>query len=271
MKKTIYILIISICIGLDNPAIASEDSNYQKGFSATVSMKMWVNEWESPTLLTFNNSNLVRSQHSDTVEFAFIPSLNFTYNRFFVSGSYLPETDYSFEIQDVSSFETKFHATRSEWDINFGYYILPSLIISAGYKDINRDFNIHVNTNNIPNLGKADTNGFTIGIASFAPLNDLFAMYGSFTFGWLDTDKQLNELEGIIGNSGKFDVEYYLGELGLTYSSQLNSIPQLNTVSIYMGYRYQALNEERGNLYTSRPLEVTDTTSGFVFGVNLTF
>jgi hypothetical protein len=38
-----------------------------------------------------------------------------------------------------------------------------------------------------------------------------------------------------------------------------------------MGYRFQTLNEERGNLDNGRPLEITDTTSGFVFGVNLSF
>ena len=289
MIKKIYITIIfPICIGLGNPVIAFENnflksvfetSHFEKDFSASVGLKMWVNEWEYPTVLTWSptsTNNMVRSQHSDTVEFAFIPTLNLRYKNFFISGSYFPETDYSFEIQDVLGLSSKFYARRSEWDINFGYYIFPSLIVTAGYKNINRDFGINVNDNNgliqsFPNVGKADTNGLTLGIAGVASIRGKLGLYGSFAYGWLDTEKNI-QFANILGQQhGNFDVEYYLGELGLTYSSKLENIHALEAASVYMGYRFQTLNEERGNLENERPLEITDTTSGFVFGVNLSF
>lgn len=284
MKKRIYIAIVfSISIGLSNSVIAIEEnffssifdtSNFEKDFSASVGLKMWVNEWEYPTVLTFSptsTNNMVRSQHSDTVEFAFIPALNLKYKNFFVSSSYFPETDYSFEIQDVLGFTSKFDAKRSEWDINFGYYILPSLAVMAGYKNINREFGININGNQMANAGKADTNGLTLSIAGAAPLRGQFGLYGNFAYGWLDTEKNLT-FSGILGEQyGNFDVEYYLGEFGLKYFSRLKNFYALEAASVYMGYRFQSLNEERGSLDNGRPLEITDTTSGFVFGVNLSF
>jgi hypothetical protein len=46
-------------------------------------------------------------------------------------------------------------------------------------------------------------------------------LYGSFAYGWLNTEKNL-VFANILGQQhGNFDVEYYLGEFGLTYSSKL--------------------------------------------------
>jgi len=291
MKQTIYIaIILPICLGLGNPVIAFENYHFKKDFSASIGLKTWINEWEYPILLTTNNNYMVRTQHSDTTEFAFIPTLNLRYKKFFVSGSYLPDTNYSFETQNIDlvdkeiyigTIAAQFNATRSEWDINLGYYILPSLIVTAGYKNINREFDINLNDKQFPNVvqpflnvGKTDTSGFTLGFAGVAPLRGQFGLYGSFAYGWLKTEKNISSnFKNVLGQQyGNFDVKYYLGEFGLTYFSKLENIHTLEAASIYMGYRFQALNEERGSLDNNgRPLEVTDTTSGFVFGVNLSF
>jgi hypothetical protein len=89
------VIIFAICIGLGNPSIAFENnllksvfetSHFEKDFSAWVGLKMWVNEWEYPTVLTWSptsTNNMVRSQHSDTVEFAFIPTVNLRYKNYF--------------------------------------------------------------------------------------------------------------------------------------------------------------------------------------------
>jgi len=104
--------------------------------------------------------------------------------------------------------------------------------------------------------GDNKTDGLTLGIASVVSLQGRFGLYGSFAFGWLETKAKTTT----------YNSDYYLGELGLLYSPRFEQIPALDAASVYVGYRFQFLNDDVaiGN-------GATDSTEGFVLGVNLIF
>ena len=172
-------------------------------------------------------------------------------------------------------------ANRSEWDINMGYFIHPFLAVSVGYKKIKRHaaFNYQIppidyvlanfagsgepELDTLPSkefslTQNDETKGFTLGIASVVPLQGRFGLYGNFAVGWLETK----------GEAITYDTDYYLGEVGFLYSHKLESIAVLHAASIHLGYRFQSMHEDI-------PVDTikgdTDSTDGFVLGVNLSF
>jgi len=281
-----------------------------KNFAAVIGVKSWFNKWEFPIELPDNQQ--IVSYNSKT-ESTFIPVLSFKYKNLFVSGSFFPKKDYSFAAQsiDFPFFEpsnqegpsiyyfdnnqqeflgisneasvkipipVSISGERSEWDINVGYYLFPTLAVTAGYKRIKRqvsmdipdDFSLtlfneagQTATVDVNQLRQAfleeqdnKTDGLMLSIASVVPLQYQFGLYGSFAYGWLKTK----------GNGKTIDSKYKLGELGLLYSHRFEQMPALNAASAYLGYRFQFLNDDFsvGN-------GATDSTEGFVFGVNVVF
>lgn len=270
MKKILFraITLSIIYFGLGGTALAEEPlSTEEKAFSPSVSMKMWVNTWSLPVNGS-ETANQIWSFRSDT-EFAFIPVLSARFDKFFVSGSYFSKTDYEFgtqtlyiPIQDqVAVGKLNISATRSEWDLNLGYYLHPSLAITAGYKEIKRDFTLTLPEVPQPNNtmdGGYKSNGFTLGVGSVVPIQNQFNLYGNFAVGRL------------MDGSSNSNSNYYLGELGFLYGSRFETLPALESASVYIGYRFQALKDDirSGNSATNG---ATDTTDGFVLGVNLSF
>jgi hypothetical protein len=310
LKKAIS-MAITMGIGLGSAAVAEEpqspttgkqegslfEPHFGKDFSASVGVKAWISQWTLPLYHVRENQSdqeLVQSYVSKT-EIPIVPVISFRYKNFFVSGSYFPKTDYSFGEQfidlPVEGSETKVlkelsgSAERSEWDINVGYYLLPSLVVTAGYKKINRDYRWVVSpenadivtrdarddddavpiADNITSIltfegtfeANDDIDGLTLGIAGVAPLQGRLGLYGNFAFGWLETYSS---------SGATYDADYYLGDLGLLYSSRLDNIRMLEAASVYLGYRFQTFTEDV-------PIGegTTDTTKGFVFGVNFVF
>jgi len=267
LKKAIAMSIaLPMSIGLGQSAIADETGGLA-GFSASVGLKTWVNVWDVPS----DELNQILSFRSES-EVVLIPVLSFRYNNFFISGSYFPETDYGLGKQtiygryeglpEITSYSGRFSAERSEWDINVGYYLSPFLVVTAGYKKIERSFAVELTEIVYSPLGTSysfdnKTDGFTIGIAGVAPLQGKLGIYGNLVLGWLETSEK---------GKDNFDSDYRLGELGFLYSSRFDQIPMLNAASIYAGYRFQAVKDDMpiGN-------GADDTTEGFVLGVNLTF
>jgi len=307
MKKAFVIAtIIPICIGLGNSAIGEESQqqslgkevsplfdlqSHDKNFAAVIGVKSWFNQWDLP-IEVLPNQQIV-SYNSET-ETTWIPVLSFKYKNLFVSGSFFPKKDYSFDEQAIElpinlfdgipdelgkiSVPISISGERSEWDINLGYYLFPTLAVTAGYKRIKRQFSMHIPDNFFPSFNQdgqveatqdanqlkdgdffeqeTKTDGLMLSIASVVPLQDQFGLYGSFAYGWLKTK----------GGEESIDSKYKLGELGLLYSHRFERMPALNAASAYLGYRFQFLNDDFsvGN-------GATDSTEGFVLGVNIVF
>jgi len=280
LKQAIAIAITVPLLGLGNATIAADESSSTmagKSWNASVGLKLWRNEWTIPGF----GSHQAPEYHSGA-ELVMIPVLSARYKNWMVSGSYFPKTDYSFNSSGTVNFNqptfpgvqidsARVNGERSEFDINVGYYVLPSLIVTLGYKNIDRDFAItHTLSTGDTTSSRAnqDTSGFTLGLAAVAPLSDKIGLYGSFAYG-LDMETEW-------GTGFEYDNDYYLGELGLLYGKKLDGVPVLESASAYVGYRFQALIE---HYQTSHPFtnsssvgtNTADYTQGFVIGVNLSF
>ena len=158
--------------------------------------------------------------------------------------------------------QKKVTAERSEFDINIGYYILPTLLVTLGYKNIKRNFLITENvmipdpiTNNYSNTANANLSGLTLGISGMVPLSVEIGMYGNFAYG-------LN-METEWKSGVTYGNDYYIGEFGVASNYKLDTVPILNNASVYIGYRLQTIKD---NLILFK-----DYTQGFVLGVNLAF
>jgi len=142
-------------------------SHFSKHFTASVGVKTWFNKWDLPTVLEPEDSSdqSLLLSYDSKMETTFIPVLSFRYKNFLVSGSYFPSTDYSFGQQSLDfpffipsngeglkyvddsgnmvgisgnaavkmPLPVSISAERSEWDINLGYYVHRSLVVTAGY------------------------------------------------------------------------------------------------------------------------------------------
>jgi len=279
--------------------------SHDKNFTAIIGVKSWFNKWDFPLELPANQQILHYKSETETT---WIPVLSFKYKNLFVSGSFSFKKGFATQTIDLlfpnlSNQEepsiyfvddnqgllgvsgeasvkipvpVSLSGERSEWDINVGYYLLPTLAVTAGYKrikrqvsmDIQDDFSLTlfnqagqtatVDVNKLKQelLAEKKTDGLMLSIASVVPLQDRFGLYGSFAYGWLKTKS----------GGESVDSKYKLGELGLLYSHRFDRMPALNAASAYLGYRFQFLNDDFsvGN-------GATDSTEGFVLGVNIVF
>ena len=278
LKKAIAIALTFMITVLVNVAIAAMDEEsleYQellaseesvldiggKNWSASVGIKLWHNNWN----LVLSTDSQAVSYNSNT-ELLMIPILSARYNNWMMSGSFFSKNNYSFgssmiAFKDGNTLsDISLTAERSEFDINVGYYVLPSLVATLGYKQIDRVFSI-LEDNQIGDDQKIKTSGFTFGVAAFAPLSKQVGLYGNFAYGYLKTKS-----EGV----NTYNSDYYLGEVGFSYSKNFEGILfVLESGSVYMGYRFQNLVDH----YDFYPGTSTlaDYTQGFVIGVNLSF
>lgn len=254
-----------------------ESNNFDKDWGIAIGLKAWANEWDLPVVwhpsgLTGERSTSVLQFNSD-LEIGYMPSFIARYRNFFIGGSFLPSTDYTFQEHnihgttlitpgDVSIGEMVINVKgeRQEWDINMGYLLTPNLAVSLGYKTIDREYEYQGTfTNyigefaNIPipsNLKESyTTNAPIVGLAGSFPVGMNFNFYGNLAYGLL---------------GGDMDGNYYLAELGVDYSLPLEGF--VTAVSLSAGYRFQRLDVE-----SDWGVDMSDTTSGLTLGVRAMF
>ncbi|MCI0562267.1 MAG: hypothetical protein MN733_27590, partial [Nitrososphaera sp.] len=198
-----------------------------------------------------------------------IPVVSVKYKNFFVSSSYYPETEFEFEdsseIPDLLTIQTS--AEREEWDVALGYFLTPYLAFTAGYKDIEQTFVDTITFIGEPPIvtepSTTDISGPTLGLVGSAPIGSGFGVYGSFAYGFLES-----EFEGI---SEDFDTPYVVAEGGVTYTHNITHVPAympLSAATVFAGYRFQSYDTED---VTTSGEDGVDEAKGFVVGVNLTF
>lgn len=259
----------------------------------------------STTQGNFNHNRQVSADH----EAAVIPFTSARYGRFFVGGSYYTDTTFSFanDIQHITqtttfldtnahpvkstpeTFRTLFSSdgSRSEWDISVGYYLLRGLAFTVGYKEVNMKVNTRVSTTSNgsstitdPNYSIQDSNKFsgpTLGLSFSLPISYGISGYGSYTHGFMNWDyRSVSSPETITANS---NANYDVAEIGFSYSPNVDFLTAhvpVNSASIFAGYRYQrlqydiSLNSSTGKS-SSLVKDATDTTQGFVSGINIGF
>jgi hypothetical protein len=292
--------------GSSVPTSTTPAGDGKKDFMLAVGTKVWITEWN--TWRAPNVRGADRGQNIQTLtsgsssETSPIPSLTARYKSFFLTGSYLAETDYSFPTQsqvydfvdnagghNVAKLAYKFSGQRREWDVSLGYQILPYLAVTAGYKEIRQKFGdlsclasiVVPDTNRFANrdcLGTAPQAatvtyaGPTLGISGAAPIGKGFGLYGNFAYGWLAANYRADSRAG--GDKGVTDVDYYVGELGLTYTHLMKSLPihlPLTSATAYAGYRYQTYESTLRERNLANGNNPKDVVQGFVAGFNLAY
>lgn len=263
LSRSIPSLALLVCAAA-SPAFAGDD------VLVTLGAKVWNNKWTSwdyyPPLALSSTMGLPGASENFTSgsQSALIPSLTLRYQNFLLTGSKFVNKEYGF----AGSSGTSFTAKRDETDLHAGYYVLPTLALTVGYKDVKQDFA----------GGKVfKYSGPIIGAVGSAPLTQGFSLYGNFGYGAMNAEFP----SGLTDNSGrgKMNADYLLSDVGIAYSFDVNSLfPGAKAMTATLGYRSQTLATQGFAVGTdpakptqSRSTELRDNTEGIVLGINITF
>jgi hypothetical protein len=195
-------------------------------FSLSIGARGWVNDWTSWRIdNVFVNTGPVQVSeplHSQT-RFTVTPQVSLRYRNLLISTSYLATESYSLK----GSLATV-AATRSEFDANAGYYVLPGLTVVMGYKEVRQDYG----------TGLFKWTGPTAGVAGSVPIGatrwSLYALYG---YGMLKLKVPADSAD--INGRQSFDANYSVIEGGAAYNFGFEGF--LRTLRLTIGYRAQVL------------------------------
>lgn len=243
---TISMVAVAVLGGI-NSAQAADG----KDFSATIGLKVWNAWWQTGFIDTAagNYSNQVTSNGTP----ALIPSLTVKYKDYFINGSYFNATNFGFPTFTYfapAAVTVTSSAKRTETDINVGWYFVPQVAVTLGYKEVKQDYTFVGTAGTFTTKYKTPT----IGVSGSAKIGDSGAfMYGNGVHG-LSVKVSGNGIAGMNVGGGK----YSSSELGFGWAFAQG-------VTATLGYKYQTISAfydgVRGN----------DITSGFIGGVNYTF
>jgi hypothetical protein len=167
-----------------------------------------------------------------------MPIVSVRYADFIASLSALPSTSFSF----ADGHEDQ----REEFDVNVGYFVLPGLALTLGYKKVQQS--------NGPDRYRPA--GPVIGLSGNAPLSGAWSLYGNLGVGRLKTPG---------GDPISFDADYRLTELGVAYALDGQDFPRRWTFTA--GYRIQVMSSKEA----FGTQDGRDTTEGFTLGAIATF
>jgi hypothetical protein len=149
--------------------------DWDRDFSATVGVKIWVNDWTRgrafissgvvaavPNTSAFSFDTAPDSAESN-IEAVPVPQLSVRYKWFFVAGSYYAKTGFDFDDSvattratvdtdgdgffDTENTNTALFSTsgdRYEWDASGGVYIHPYVALLGGYKKVRQEVDLSI-------------------------------------------------------------------------------------------------------------------------------
>ena len=265
MKRLlIVILLFGIITGYSNMVFA-EDVN------VTVGLKTWIATWDHK--LEFLNEVTGETEIvSDKSDYGLMygPVVNFRYEKFFASLSYLLGGDFNFEWDQLDYSDPDYGYNldldskddRTYFDIAIGYYIHPNISVFLGYKNIDIDETATL-VENVEPFSDADFDGFVdseSSIDSSATIKGpAFGVSGNYRIGesnWiLIGSLSYLSLDGESEGESLGDFTGPSLEIGGAYV--LDTMP----LSITAGFKYQSLKAD----------ESEDIFSGLTVGVNYSF
>ncbi len=240
------------------PGLAAEDAGER--FSVTVGTKVWVNEWSSWYTPTISGQAEVVPIDSST-KVSLIPVVNLRFRDFYASFSTLLNTSYTLSGQALNSI----NASRKEFDANLGYYVLPGLGVSLGFKSLSQVF------------GGASYrwSGPTIGATLTAPIQGGFAGYGALGIGFFKMNLPAADLNSPVNSS--LNANYAIGEIGVAYGAGGIPTVAVTSTAFTLGYRFQSVSTKdykvRAGVGTNvnGSTDVRDVTQGPALGFLLRF
>jgi hypothetical protein len=232
---------------------------WSEDVSFTIGVKAWANEWTSWAPVPGGGGNGVRiiESVSANTRVAPIPQASLRWGNWLVATSYFAQTDYSLGglvNPGIGELE-KLPASRKEFDANFGYYVLPGLAVTVGYKKIDQDFE----------AARYQWTGPTVGLTAAAPLKGHLAFFGTAAYGRLTMNASTPDDAG----RSSFKADYILSELGLAYGvgTPLSHL----SLSMTLSYRAQLVSTREFHVSTGfggyTAVDVHDSTYGPALGI----
>lgn len=247
-------------------ALSCANALANDGTLVSLGLRLWNNEWTSWDVYPAVPGSLAGASENFTSSsrLVAIPIVSVRHGDWLISGSHFVNRSYDFTGNEGQNFSAK----RKETDVLAGYYVLPTLAVTLGYKEVKQDFG---------GGAQFKYTGPTIGAVASAPLTQGFSLYGNFGYGFMKA--KLPAGLGAIEANGKskLDADYLLGEVGLAYSFDAKSIsPALKAMTATIGYRSQVLTTKDFRLRTSdgrhsRATDLRDTTEGLSLGLSVSF
>ena len=229
---------VALVTALSCTAAIAEDPELTVSFGA----RAWLAEWTTFSYLTdADGNNIALTQVSASDKLVLVPLASLQYGNFVASMSVFPSTEFHFVDGG--------NGTREEFDINVGYAVLQGLNVTLGYKKVSqRDGDV-----------RYEPAGLVLGLYGSAPLSSGFSLYGSVGFGKLKTPQSGGD------NVVKFDADYRLTEIGLSYA--LAGIQVWPRWTFTAGYRIQVMSSKEA-LGTQ---DGRDTTQGLAVAAIASF
>ena len=264
MKK-ISVIVVILCsvflTGVTKSAFAEGDN-----LNLIFGYKAWINSWQSGTTVYIPQAGAnIQSFTSDPVV-ASIPSVSLKYENFYISSGYMVSPTYTFKTYSDTinisgtpyTLNNEYSATRTELDVNVGYYVHPSVGLAIGYKEVKQNYHSkQYGTGLVTDISDSTTtiSGITLGITGGAPIGGGFNMYANLAYSPMTAKYS--------GGGEEDNATYISSEFGFGYRAGSN-------FSLSLGYKYQAIdtiNNESGYGGQIGP----DVTKGFILGANYIF
>lgn len=244
MRKNLFIAAaIAALSPLASHAQQSQETNWldMGEVHGTVGLRLMGMDWTS--WFTTNGTPVAVEYLKADKEVTVTPVVSLRYQNFLVSASYMLNHDFNYPIPNYPQTE------RKEYDINLGYFILPGLAASVGYKNIKYDTS--------DGQYRWEAKGPTLGLSGSAPLAAYTSLYGNFAYGW----PKLNDNFAFNDKKGK----YLLSEVGLAFP--LGALtPSMNGFVATLGYRYQRVGAVANGNASVAGRELYETSQGAVLG-----
>jgi hypothetical protein len=232
-----WLVVLALCSA--HVALAQDE-----GVSVSVGARAWYTDWTTFSYYPGepNQPNLALTQVAAKEKFVLMPLISVRYRDFFGSLSGFPSTGFTFD--DTQS------GDREEFDANVGYFVLPGLAFTLGYKKVSQS----------GDAGRYRPAGPVVGVTGNAQLQGAWSLYGNLGVGWLKTPG---------GDEIKFDADYRLAEVGIAYTLGGKRHPKHWTFT--GGYRIQVMTSNEAIPEVNPAQDGRDTTQGFTLGVIATF
>jgi opacity protein-like surface antigen len=288
MKRRLSTISLTIGAMFSFPALSLAQDNSPNTPEFTLGIKAWDTYWQSylpSTVAGFTSSGqpiigeVVNSvEGSKKVEA--LPTLTVRYDRYFISAGYARfSSDFAVSQSPVTSpaFTNVItsrvdHISRRELDINAGYFVLPGLALTLGYKNGREERDTRSGLS--PASGRlldAKLNALLVGALAAFEVKSGLSAYGQFGYGVGRTKTTLGEGFGTFaGETIRSNAKYIVSEVGLAYTLPFE-ISWLRRTSVALGYRSQTIKQNVPSVLTGESRQLRDVKDGFVLSLNATF
>jgi hypothetical protein len=240
MQKPCLAAVTLLVLGAAAPPALAQDG----GITASAGLRAWYTSWTTFTyILNPNDADeaLGLGQKTADPRLVVMPSLGLRWRDWSATVSALPSTTYDLPGGTGS---------RQEYDITFGWSLMPGLIVNAGYKRVlQREGAV-----------RYEPKGLVLGLSGTAGIEGPWALYGNVAVGRLRTSGPATK------TNVSFETDYRAAEVGIGYTV-VSGAWGVKRWTVTGGYRLQVL----GSREAFGPEAGRDETNGFTFGVIAAF